>query len=629
MITRREILKKAAIAAPTLALGGALAQGARAAAGSSPAAGKNLVIFITDQERAIQHFPKDWAEENLPGLTRLQQNGVTFENAFCNSCMCSPSRATLMTGYFPAQHGVKYTLEEDMPKQDYPQVQLRPDYKNIATVMASAGYQVIYKGKWHLSKPAPGEDFQPQELNPYGFTRWNPPDAGANQNIDQEGGGVYDNDGRYMDEEGDYSTGNEGVLQYLTTVASSAQPFCLIVSLVNPHDVLLYPKNYVAGGYDDAWLDNDIKLPETVDEDLTTKPTAQQQFKKIFSLTGPLPTRQRKLDYINFYGNLMIQADEYLVEVMNALDTIGVTDNTVVVRTSDHGEMGLAHGGLRQKNFNAYDETMRIPLVYSNPDILQGGTTCDAMVSHVDFLPTLAGLFDAPKSGRANWEGKNYSKLVLGESRKPVQDYVAFTFDDYQAGQANGPYVQAPQHVVAIREKDWKIAKYYDANHKVPPQWELYDLKHDTIEARNLAAPGHRRNRHQQSEYERLRKKLAKVEATRLQPLPHNSFSVRSCILDGTTVEVKARVPGRGRLIQHVTAHVGGKEVKLGEKSKLVSYAGTVSMKLELGKHALEVAGGKPLELKVSNRFLPNGGTPETKVRKLKLKPGRRSRSLA
>ena len=620
MITRREILKKAAIAAPTLALGGALSQAASAAGASSPAAGKNLVIFITDQEREIQHFPKGWSKENLPGLTRLQETGVTFENAFCNACMCSPSRATLFTGYFPAQHGVKYTLEEDMPKEDYPQVELHPSFNNLANVMASAGYQVVYKGKWHLSKPAPGQQAVSGDLLPYGFTRWNPPDAGANQDIEQEGGGLYDNDGRYMDSEGDSSDGTEGVLQYLTEVASSDQPFCLIVSLVNPHDVLLYPKTYVSGGYDDTWLENDIKLPETVDEDLSSKPDAQQNFKNIFSLTGPLNTRQKKLDYINFYANLMVQADDYLVEVLDALDTIGVTEDTVVIRTSDHGEMGLAHSGLRQKNFNAYEETLRIPLVYSSPEILDKGTTCDAMVSHVDFLPTLASLFDVPRSARSDWEGIDYSKLVLGESKKPVQDYVVFTFDDYQAGQSTGPYVRPPQHLAVVRETNWKIAKYYDPNRTKAPQWELYHLKKDPLETTNLAAPGYRRNKFEEQQYKRLRRKLVEVEATRLQPLPHDAFSLRSCRLDGEVVEVKVRVPGRGRLVQKVTAEVNGKTVELGTKSRHVDYANTASMSHDISRGVRKLSGSRPVRIKVTNTFLPNGGTAVSKVRSLKLK---------
>src|SRR6478609_6629762 len=123
-ITRRSLLTSAAAAPPAIALtaaeASAYADPARAAA--SAAAGKNILIFITDQERNIQHFPAGWEQENLPGQMRLKQHGVSFENAFCNACMCSPSRATLFTGLYPAQHGVKYTLEEDMPADQYPQV---------------------------------------------------------------------------------------------------------------------------------------------------------------------------------------------------------------------------------------------------------------------------------------------------------------------------------------------------------------------------------------------------------------------------------------------------------------------------------------------------------------------------
>ena len=71
-----------------------------------------MILFISDQERAIQHFPQNWLRQNLPGMRRLRRHGITFERAFTSACMCSPSRATMMTGFFPAQHGVKYTLEQ-------------------------------------------------------------------------------------------------------------------------------------------------------------------------------------------------------------------------------------------------------------------------------------------------------------------------------------------------------------------------------------------------------------------------------------------------------------------------------------------------------------------------------------
>jgi arylsulfatase A-like enzyme len=188
----------------------------------------------------------------------------------------------MLTGYFPAQHGVKYTLETSMPDDQYPQVELPERYKNLASVMAAAGYNVVYKGKWHLSKPAAGgNNWEPSDVAKYGFGRWNPPDAGANQSYDEEGGGSKNNDGRFMTSEGSVQNGDEGVLQFLNSVTAQEGPFFLIVSLVNPHDVLEYPNSYTDDGYDDSWLEGEIGLPPTVNESLATKPSAQRQFRRI------------------------------------------------------------------------------------------------------------------------------------------------------------------------------------------------------------------------------------------------------------------------------------------------------------------------------------------------------------
>jgi len=320
----------------------------------------NVLVFLTDQQRAVQHFPPGWTKRNMPGLHRLQQHGLTFENAFTNACMCSPARSTFLSGYFPAQHGVKYTLETNMPSPQYPdQVPLDTSFKNPATVVSSAGYTPVYKGKFHCVKPANGSTFVPEDVNQYGFTRWDPQDAGANQSIPEEGGGSVDNDGRFMNSQGTAADGTEGALQYLKTVASQSQPFFMVISLVNPHDVLMYPKTYTSAGYDDSWLPGEIDPPATVDEDLSTKPSVQGQFLRIFNASGPIPTPQMKRNYLNFYGNLMKSSDEYLVQILDTLTSTGLLNNTLVIATADHGEMGTSHGGLRQKNFNSYEETMR------------------------------------------------------------------------------------------------------------------------------------------------------------------------------------------------------------------------------------------------------------------------------
>jgi choline-sulfatase len=271
--TRSHLLKAAAVAVPAVVLGG---RTSFAAAGTGHAlsdrglGGMNVLVFLTDQQRAVQHFPRGWTERNMPGLTRLQQHGMTFDNACTNACMCSPSRSTLMSGYFPAQHGVKYTLETDMPASQYPQVELSTSFANPATVTAAAGYTPVYKGKFHCNKPANGSTWVPADVNQFGFTRWDPPDAGANQDADEQGGGDYDNDGRYMNSQGTSDAGTEGAVQYLSSAAAQQQPFFMVVSLVNPHDVLAYPKTYTSTGYDESWLDGEIEPPATAREDLST-----------------------------------------------------------------------------------------------------------------------------------------------------------------------------------------------------------------------------------------------------------------------------------------------------------------------------------------------------------------------
>jgi choline-sulfatase len=484
--------------------------------------GMNVLIFLTDQERAIQHFPPGWGEKNLPGQRRLMRTGLTFDRAFCNACMCSPSRATLLSGFFPAQHGVKWTLEQNMPDDQYPQQALKLDFANWGTVMSANGYATPYKGKFHVTKPANKDGvYFPEDVNKYGFQRWNPQDAGANQDVTEFGGGDADNDSRFMHDSGPMKEGDEGVLAYLKYNVPTDQPFFLVVSLVNPHDVLAYPNTAFQNGYNPTWVEGDIGLPATFDEDLSTKPTVQEQFLKITNNgLGELDTLAKKRNYLNFYGNLMKSSDQYLVRILEILEQQSLLDNTLVIHTSDHGEMGLAHGGLRQKNFNFYEETLRVPLIYSNPKLFPTARHSDAMVSHVDFLPTMASLMGAPTKAWDDWQGVDYSQVILDPSAPAPQEYIVFTYDDYQSGQPSKIHPGPLNHIVSIREERYKLAKYYSTKDpNLEPQWEMYDLACDPLERTNLAYSGYERSPQQEAEFLRLQADLAAAQQKRLQPI--------------------------------------------------------------------------------------------------------------
>ena len=578
-VSRKRFLQAGAAVAGSVYLGG-MATSAASAATAGPSAvpvdfgDMNVVIFLTDQETYHDTlWPKGWLEKNLPGYAQITKHGMKFDNAYTNTCACSPARSTIMSGYYPAQHGVKYVLEHDLWGPNYPQVDLLPANKmpNIASVMAAAGYYTVYKGKWHCSKYPPAtaptlpqppsqqdnpsyppdvnrSDYPPSPitgsdpvnmLEPYGWNRWNAPDAGANQAIDQMGGGIANHDGRIMASRGPVEVGDEGVLEFIRnwpeikkSLPANQQKFCLVISLVNPHDVLAYPRRYSAGGYSNKWLQGDMKLPDTVAERLVTKPKAQAIFKALVaSGTGPLPSTKAKINYLNFYANLMKVSDDYLTNVLAAMRAVGydakepansqfgLLGETLVVRTADHGEMGLTHGGQRQKWFNMYEETINIPLIFSNPIAWPKPVSSKALVSHVDLLPTLANLVGAPTPARAQWPGKDYSSLLRNPKAKPVQDYIVFTNDDFQAASQN-MFVPPPNHILGIRETRWKLARYYDINNQVEPEYEMYDLVRDPDETTNLAFKRYTRNAVQERNFQRLKAKLDEIEGTLLQPIP-------------------------------------------------------------------------------------------------------------
>lgn len=452
--------------------------------------GRNVIIFLTDQERALQWFPPGWAAANLPCQTALASTGVTFSHAYTNTAMCTPARTTLFTGLYPAQHLSVNTLSEGNVQSES-EHQLNPTYPNLGSVMTAAGYEMVYIGKYHLSKGI----IQPNGVNiwddieRYSFSQWDPPDAGRNTSLGDYGGGYADNDDRYITD----------ALTYLTNKINNpgGKPFCLVISLVNPHDVLGYPSNYINGGYTNDfggvtdWIaptTPPVTLPPTVDENLATnyKPLCQADYLLKCAGLGPLTTDSEKLNYLNFYGNLMKYVDGQFQQIMDLLEGspagLAIRHNTWIVRTSDHGEYGLVHGGLRQKSFSIYEEAIRIPLVWSNPvDYPPGqGQQCDQLVGHVDFLPTLCSMLGInPKQYR--FSGTDYSSLIKNPSGPAVQDYMLFTYDDIWCGQnaegnPNG-IVVAPNRIRAIRQLDYSYAYYFDGEGVKKPQAEFYDMR--------------------------------------------------------------------------------------------------------------------------------------------------------
>ncbi|TSD48296.1 sulfatase-like hydrolase/transferase [Rhodococcus sp. KBS0724] len=477
---------------------GAAATPSRAAPSDSFPAQPNIVVIITDQERRPMYWPAGWAERNLPHRQRIARHGLTFDQAVCNTAMCSPSRSTFFTGLYPAQHGVTRTLTEGGTVSPT-EPQLQTSEQNMAKMLASAGYNVQYRGKWHLSKGASGGDPSSDDVAAFGFGGWTPPDAGQDTNPDHFGGGCADHDRRAAEEAVEFLTGPD---------ARGDKPFALIVSFVNPHDVLAYPQSWdaMSGTCDNYGSDapgafeQGIELPPTYDEILAFnyKPSAQVQSELLLAAgLGPLlgPDQARK--YINFYAYMHKVVDERIGSVLDALEaTPGLLDDTVIVRMSDHGEMGMSHGGLRQKVFNAYEETLRIPLVISNPLLFPQPVQTDALASLIDVMPTLANLAQVPDRASWNFLGTDLTPVLVDAAAYPnapsmqVQDTILFTYDDQNCATPDGQnIVRAPNHIRCIRDSRWKYTMYFDPAGSAAPQYELYDLNADPLETNNLANP--------------------------------------------------------------------------------------------------------------------------------------------
>ena len=477
----------------------------------------NFLILITDQQRAPRHWPDEpgWLDGLMPADAELRRTGLTFTEAICNTCMCTPSRATLFTGLMPAEHGCTLTLTAGGAEPQLsnlpgvlrraartrgavdpvrgmrnlartltgvgaghgPEPELRPETPNLAHRLRDLGYEVGLRGKWHLTRPLAGGWSQIDALRlerEFGFAGWVPPDAGEDILPEHFGGGEANWDEQFA-------------RQAVEFLADPPEPFALVVSLVNPHDVLAYPSSYDGGGYRRAeWADLNVPLPPTIDEDLRHKPMAHRlQGVGQGLFIGALEDEQAARDYVNFYAHLHRVVDRHIAGVVEALgdpeDPDSLRSRTVVVRTSDHGEMGLSHGGMRQKMFNAYEETLRVPLTFSNPAMFPQAARSAAPASLIDVLPTLLAL----AGGDGDLPGADLSPILRGEATS-VQDFVRFTYDDHQAGTARADVVPPPNRVRAVREPGWKYARYVDPTRRRSSEHELYDLETDPDETDNL-----------------------------------------------------------------------------------------------------------------------------------------------
>ena len=366
-----------------------------------------------------------------------------------------------------------------------PPYHLPTDIPNLATILKKAGYpKVEWHGKWHVGK-TPAD---------YGFDGWEPPDAGNYLAVnDTLGGGTPDNDGRFLKNLckslETYAAANHNAPE--SSSSATPEPFCIVASFVNPHDVYV-AQHGPAKGYTDEDLHRlHVPLPSNYmeDTDENNKPRSHGQMSSRHVTFDCTPQ-----EYVNFYAHLHTIVDGRIGALLDKVEDLGFTDSTLIIRTADHGEQGLSHS-LVEKFFNCYQESLNIPLVVSNPIAFPSPQATDALSSHLDILPTLAGLLgqstktlqgtnlarvlDHPEVHTTiTSEGKNQGKTEE-ESFPGIQKSIHFTYDDIA-------FPAAPSTIRCLHKGRFKYAVYFTPDGR-DTDWELYDLETDPLEDNNIA----------------------------------------------------------------------------------------------------------------------------------------------
>ncbi|MEI6456109.1 MAG: sulfatase-like hydrolase/transferase, partial [bacterium] len=383
------------------------------------------------------------------GFLRLQQNGVVMKKHYTASAASVPSRCCIMTGQYPTVTNVTQTDGMFKSAQDVPF--LDPDgTPTIGDWLRQLGYTTHYFGKWHVSELGP-----PSYLQPWGFSDWAisypEPHGGSADNLGVYRDVVFANHVvNFLEKQGtnppatpwftvaslvdphDVSSwpsnwqvyDTNGVVPWvdypppLTIPATGDNSLWGTVSLAVNYDTI--SKAFRVPLNPDGFPENNAFLPPTFDEQLDKKPDCQYDysfkmglafgtnidytFKKIGDTVhhSPHPFQLQGSDYAEwcrnyarFYFYCQYLADLQIRRILKALDDSHLTENTIVVFISDHGEMAGAHGGMIQKWHNAYEESVRVPMVISSPLVNSSAGTLREIVyptSSIDLVPTLIGL---------------------------------------------------------------------------------------------------------------------------------------------------------------------------------------------------------------------------------------------
>ena len=518
----------------------------------------NVLVILTDQLRYPPAYESEelarWRAEAMPGVERLRRGGVSFKHHYPMASACAPSRASLFTGQYPSLHGVAQT---DGFKGTDEVTWLDPDgVPTLGDWFRAAGYRTYFKGKWHASHAhldaddgdgmllSIDDDGVPIEANveryleadlldQFGFSEWVGPEP--------HGLGKH-NTGTVKDP---YTAAETIELLGRLAEGEDEPPWLTVCSFLNPHDDSLFGAIGLTQGlrYHPSEVPHVAQAPSH-EEDLATKPACHASYNGEWGkILAPQPWIETHLKY---YYQLHATVDEQVSRVLDALAASPAAEDTIIVFSSDHGDMQGAHGGMHEKWHVAYEEALHVPLTIVGPGLEDGPREVEMPTSHADLLPTLLGLAGVDAEAalatlrRDHSEarplvGRDLSGVVRGDRPGEIAAApILFTTDDEISEGPEGPpspfqnaarklriysTVIQPNHVeTVIAEVEVggephlvKFSRYHDApqfwtlpgerderlrrrktvvvTEPEPDEFELYDLTLDPYEERNLAHP--------------------------------------------------------------------------------------------------------------------------------------------
>jgi len=417
----------------------------------------NILLIMTDEHAPMYSSTYGHPLVQTPSMDQLADEGATFDNAYCNSPLCLPSRMSFMTGRYIHRIGA-YDNASPLPS----------DTVTWAHMLRAVGYDVTLSGKQHFCGPDQLHGFHTQLARDLHAEMWTKDgmlrgtadwSKGTPPAAKPWGGVAAAGPGTTTEIEVDDLV-EERAIEYLRDPARKDQPWALNASFIAPHFPLVVPERYF-----NLYPLDQIDVPEIPEGHLENQHPVHQRMRSMFGAVD-FPAEQVRRARAGYYG-LITYLDEKIGRLLQVLEETGQRENTVVVHFSDHGEMNGEHGMWRKSSM--YEASSRVPLQIRWPGRIEGGQRIGGAVSLVDLVATVVDVAGAQSV--VPLDGNSLMGLMQGRSGGWKDE----VFCEYLA---HG--VQRPTAMLRTGR--------YKFNYSLGDAPELYDITADPNEFNDLAA---------------------------------------------------------------------------------------------------------------------------------------------